>query len=368
MPSQGIPVEQLKNITDNTLNKFERASWVDLDLDLTDYAGFALFTSGRFDRTVRGGVKYQFQALVSSISNTVHIGPYSQIALADNNISSYGEIALRHSLTHFMFDRLEEAAQKGGAALVDLIKMKYAAMLNGHMKTMESVIWGCPAENDAYTPLGFPAFVVMYDSTDATPEDGGFLGTFPYGGGAEWTTAPNGLSPSTYTRAGNYAAKYTTATKGDLFQKMSKGADKTNFRAPSAAMLLVANMPKDTFDRAVYAPYTVIEGARAYAESIQSDNKSKDVDFASTGLKFRNRPFEYVPYLDGVTGAPVYMINHNAIPFLKDPDIQGAYGGTREVGPEMPTTLVRAYLWKWTVGGTDRKKCAVFSTTNKQGT
>jgi hypothetical protein len=233
MPSSGIAIEKIKNITDNTLNNYVRDAVEDLYLDLTKYVGYMLCESGQFDEIMSNGVKKQWQVLVDGLEHDTHVGPYSQITLSDNTISAYAQLAMRHTITHFLMDYLEQDANSSPAALVSLVKLKTQAMMEGHVKSDENWIWSCPAEGDDKTPLGFPAWAVMYDSTDATPESGGFLGTYPYGGGAEWTTSPDGLDLSTNSLAGNWAAKYSSISFDDLVDKMITAADKTNFQAPT---------------------------------------------------------------------------------------------------------------------------------------
>lgn len=368
MPSSGIAIENIKNITDNTLNNYVRDAVNDLYLDLTQYVGYMLCNSGQFDEVMTNGVKKQWQLLVDGLEHDTHVGPYSQITLSDNTISSYAQLAMRHTITHFLMDYLENDANSSPAALVNLVKLKTQAMMEGHVKSDENWIWSCPAQGDDKTPLGIPAWVVMYDSTDSTPAAGGFLGTYPYGGGAEWTTTPDGVDPATYSLAANYAAKYTSVSFDDLVDKMITAADLTNFQAPTAMMQLVKDMPKDTFTRAVYVPHTVKRGLEKLCKSQQSDNKSGDVAFEAGSGKFMGRPIVYVPKLDSVTGAPVYMLNHKALKFLKNPKRDGALGGTKEVSTEQPTSLVRHYLWSRTTICFQRKTQAVLSTTNKQGT
>lgn len=369
MPTAGIPIEQIKNITDNTLNSYMKDVVEDLYLDLTEYVGYRLFSSGQFDENHTGGVYKQWQHVVAGLEHTQAVGAYSQIALSDNNITTFAKQAIRHALTYFIMDMLEDDAQGGGAALVQLVKLKAQVMMESLIKKYEGWVWTCPAENDSLTPLGFPAHVVMYDSTDsaASIAAGGFLGTFPYGGGAEWSTTPSGISPTTYPLAANWAAKYTSPSRDDLVEQMIVAADKTNFQAPTAMMQLIKDMPKDKFTRAVYCDHDAYRGLSKVARAQDGDNKSGDVGIYSDGVQFRGRPVQYVPYLDGVTGSPVYMVNHKSLKFLKNKKRQGWLGGSKEISTEQPTGVVRHHLDTWTMFCPQRKSQAVISTTAKDG-
>ena len=368
MPSSGIAIEQIKNITDNTLNSYMKDVTQDLYLDLTEYVFWTLFSSGQFDENHSGGVYKQWQLLVDGLDHTQAVGPYSQIALSDNSLTTFARQAIRHCLSYFMMDTLENDAQGGGTALVNLVKLKAQAMMESHIKRMEAWGWTCPNEGDDKTPLGFPAHVVKYDSTDATPLVGGLLGTFPVGtGGAEWTTTADGISPTTYAQAANWAQKYAAISRDDLVKKMRKAANKTNFQAPTAMAQLIKDMPKDQFTRAVYTNYDVVEGLADLCEAQDGDNKTKDVAFYDGKAMFRGRPIQYVPYLDADTSDPVYMLNHKSLKFLKNKARQGPLGGTKEVSTEMPTSLVRHYLWTWTTFCPQRRSQAVLSKLDKFG-
>lgn len=367
--STGISIDAITNVTNATLKAYEKSGkWLSIFPDLTNYVGWMLKNSKKFSKPCQGGMPYQWNVQVAGLSTTQHVGAYSKIALSDNEISKTAEVSPRHTLAHFSMDLFEKRAQAGGKMLVDLVEQKYNAMMESHVKTMEPAIWGCPHEDDEKTFLGFATWVVMWATGATTPENGGFIGTLPYGGGAVWTTAPNGLSTTAYTRANNWAAKYTVMSYADAIDKMAAAADKTNFQAPSAFAQLIADMPEEKFTRAVYMGYDEYRDYTNLVRQQDGDNKSGDADYYNGKAQFRGRPVQYVPHLDSVTGDPIYMLHHDSVPFLHDPEVDGKV--IRELTPnsaEQPTTMTKVYGWTHGTVGIARHMNAVLSKTSKEG-
>ena len=168
--------------------------------------------------------------------------------------------------------------------------------------------------------------------------------------------------------AANYAFKYATATKADLIRKARRGANLTNFQAPTAISDLVKREPKGEFTRAVFTNDAVYDDLTDIAESQDSNIKSGDITEYEGRVKFRKRPVIRVPYLNADASNPFYCLNFKALRVLKDPSREGPLGNTREVSTEQVTTMVRPYMWKKTWICFERKSQMVGSLLNKQGT
>ena len=203
----------------------------------------------------------------------------------------------------------------GAAQIVELVRIRRNDAMIDLAKHMEQRFWSKPADNtDTKRIFGVP-YWISYGSTASSE---GFEGGNPNGfsGGAA------GLPVATVPNWQNYSANYTSITKEDLIRKWRKAATFTNFKPP------VPGNPYVTGDRyGYYTSYAVIGPLEEQLEA-QNDNLGNDIASKDGKLLFRQVPVNWVPQLEGRTGAPIYGINWAS---LRVGFLSGEY--MREEGP-----------------------------------
>jgi len=140
---------------------------------------------------------------------------------------------VRHVNAHYIYDQRLPAFQRGGTAIVNLVRTKYVGMMVSFYEYLEEVLWSKPDDSaDTKTPFGV-AYWVVKNATE------GFSGGNPSG----FTSGAADIDSDTYTRWKNYTAQYTNITKEDLVRKMRRAARQVAFRSPvSHAVPSLASM------------------------------------------------------------------------------------------------------------------------------
>jgi hypothetical protein len=205
-----------------------------------------------------------------------------------------GSCPVRHVNAHYIYDQHEPDFQRGGTAIVDLVKTRYIGMMVSFYELMETFLWSKPADSsDDKTPFGL-AYWVTKSATE------GFNGGNPAG----FTDGRAGISTVAYPRFANWTANYTVPTKDDLIRKMRRAHRTTQFRSPvSHATPSVGGM-----SNGIYTNDTVIG---LLEEVLEQNNMSLGNDLAGKEGKvlFKSTPLTYAPKLDADTTDPVYMLD-----------------------------------------------------------
>jgi hypothetical protein len=213
------------------------------------------------------------------------------------------EVPVRHVNAHYIYDQREPDFQRGGLAIVDIVKSKYVGMMVSLHEYLETVLWSKPADSsDVKTPWG-----LAYWLTRSTTE--GFNGGNPTG----FTSGKGGIDQSTYSRWANWTAQYAAITPEDLVRKMRTAHRKSQFRSPVSH----ATPDLGAMRNGIYTNSDVI----GYMEEIlESNNMNLGNDIASKDGRttFKSTPITYAPKLDDDSADPVYMLDwkHLAIGVL----------------------------------------------------
>lgn len=369
MATPGIAVKSILDVTNTTLRKFKKVSWVDLSLPLQKYPAFQRFLTDRYAETLSGGHEIQWQVQVANLGNAQHIGAFSVTDLHDRNTMINAYTDWRVSNTHMIIDKLMKLANRGEEQLVDLVLQKKHAAWNDMAALIEDTFWDCPAESDDLTPLGIFAWIVAYATADAATADDNdtdkFLGTFPFGGGTVWGTSPDHVSPTTYPANTNWAAKYTSVSESDLILKIREGMDKTSFTAPVAYNALV-KQDSDTMDAEFYMPRSVKRKIEDLAKSQNSQITNGDVAWADGRAKIRDRELTWIPKLDSITGDPVIQCNWDAFKVVKQADMDMDQTGPDIVGMDQHTTIATHWDQGWTTKCEVKRMQAIYTTVSKE--
>ena len=272
-----------------------RGAFLDLQTDLTDHVAVREMWKGR-KKTFVGGDDWEFQAQIDHNHSARTVGLYETDGTSSTDTMITMKVQPRHINAHYIYDQREPAFQRGGIAIVDLVKTRYIAMMVSLYELMETILWGKPATiADERTPFG-----VEYWVTKTATE--GFNGLDPTG----FPAGRAGKSSTTYPRWASYGSPYEAIAKEDLVRKMRRGHRKTQFRSPvSHAQPTLGSMRNG-----VYTNDTVIG---IMEELLESQNMNLGNDLASKDGRtlFKGTPITYAPKLDDDTENPVYTLDWN---------------------------------------------------------
>jgi hypothetical protein len=292
----GLAFSEIADAVLLTQNKLiQRGAFVDMQTDLQDHVAVREMWQGR-KKVFEGGENWEYEVQMDHNHSARAVGLYEQDGSSLHDTMVKGEIPPRHVNAHYLFDLREKAFQRGGTAIVDLIKTKYVAMMVSFYEYLEEILWSKPTDStDLKTPYGLTYWVVK----NATE---GFNGADPSG----FAAGRGGILSSTYTRYKNYTGTYAGAagiSKTDLLRKMRRAHRKTKFRSPVSHATPNINM-----GNGVYTNDTVIG---IMEEILEDQNMNLGNDLASKDGKtlFKGTPVTYAPYLDNDTQNPVYMLD-----------------------------------------------------------
>ena len=277
-------------LTQNLMVK--RGAFVDMQTDLTDHVAVREMWKAR-KKVFDGGEAWDFSVQMDHNHSTRAVGLYEQdgSSLADTMVR--GEVQPRHINSHYIYDLREKAFQRGGTAIVDLLKTRYVAMMVSLFEYLEEKLWTKPTDSsDLLTPYGI-AYWVTRSATE------GFNGGNPSG----FTSGRGGISTDTYPRFANWTAQYATISKQDLIRKMRKAMRLIGFKS-----VVNHSQPEMLSGRGIYMNE---ETLGLFEEQAEAQNMSLGNDLASKDGRtlFKSTPLTYVPYLDSDSTDPVYMLD-----------------------------------------------------------
>lgn len=285
----GIPFSEIDDavlLTQNTLIK--RGAFTDLQTDLTDHVAVREMWQNR-SKTFIGGENWEWEAQVDHNHSARAVDLFETDGSAITDTMIQGTVAPKHLNAHYIYDQREKAFQRGGTAIVDLIKTRYVGMMVSWFEFLEELLWS--ETDDTTKPQGIP-YWVQKDTSE------GFHGTDPASG------ARGGISSATYSRWANYTGEYSDVSKTDLIRKMRSMHRRIRFRSPvSHAQPTLGKMRNG-----IYVNDTVIG---LMEEVLEENNMNLGNDLASKDGKtvFKSTPITYAPYLNNDDENPVYMLD-----------------------------------------------------------
>jgi hypothetical protein len=277
--------------TQNTFIK--RGAFVDMQTDLTDHVAVREMWKGR-QKAFEGGLAWEFELQMDHNHSARTVGLYETDGSSLTDGLKKGTVDMRHVNAHYLYDQRENAFQRGGSEIVDLVRTRYIGMIVSLYELLEEILWSKPTDSsDAKTPFGL-AYWVTKSATE------GFNGGNPAG----FADGRAGISSVTYPRFQNWTARYAEITKQDLIRKMRRAHRKTQFRSPiSHAVPSLAGM-----SNGIYTNDAVIG---LLEEVLEANNMSLGNDIASRDgrVMFKGTPLTYAPKLDGDSTDPIYMLD-----------------------------------------------------------
>lgn len=290
----GIPYSDIDDAVLLTQNRLvKRGAFVDMQTDLTDHIAVReMWKSHR--KEFIGGENWEFEVQMDHNHSAKAVGLYETDGSSINDTMKKGEVPPRHVNAHYLYDLREKAFQRGGVAIVDLVKTRYTAMIISFYELLEDFLWSKPTDSsDEKTPYGL-AYWVVKNATE------GFNGGNPSG----FTDGRAGISTGDYARFANWTAQYAAVTKEDLVRKMRKAHRKTQFRSPVSHSTPVLGGMRN----GIYTGDTVIG---ILEELLEDQNMNLGNDIASKDGKtlFKSTPITYAPKLDDDSSDPIYMLD-----------------------------------------------------------
>jgi hypothetical protein len=278
-------------LTQNML--IQRGAFVDMQTDLSDHVAVREIWRGR-QKKFEGGVDWEFDVQMDHNHSARTVGLYESDGSSVGDTMKMGKVGIRHVNAHYIYDQREPSFQRGGTAIVDLVKTKYVAMMVSFYELLEELLWGKPADStDTKTPYGV-AYWIVKNATE------GFKGGNPAG----FSDGRAGISTTEYPRFANYTAQYSAVSKDDLLRKMRRAHRQSKFRSPVSH----ATPSLGSMSNGIYTVDTVIG---LLEELLEAQNMDLGNDLASKDGRclFKGTPLTYVPKLDADTTNPVYMID-----------------------------------------------------------
>ena len=271
----------------------KRGAFLDLQTDLADHVAVREMWEKR-RKKFAGGDPWRFEAQVDHNHSARTVGLWETDASALTDTMIKGEVHARHINAHYEYDQREPEFQRGGHAIVDLVRTRYVGMKVSLFELMEEILWGKPDDStDNKTPFGIEFWVLKH-------ADEGFTGQNPEG----FDSGRAGIDSTTYGRWSNWAAQYAAITKEDLIRKMRRAHRKTRFRSPvSHAVPELGKMGNGI--------YTNDEVIGIMEEILEANNMNLGNDLASKDGRtaFKSTPVQYAPYVDNDAQNPVYMLD-----------------------------------------------------------
>lgn len=271
----------------------KKGAFLDLQTDLQDHVAVREMWEGR-QKKFDGGHPWRFEAQVDHNHSARAVGLYETDGSALTDTMIQGSVPVRHVNAHYIYDQREPDFQRGGHAIVDLVKTRYVAMMVSFYEYLEAVLWGKPDDStDEKTPFGLQ-YWILRNATE------GFNGENPDG----FAGGRASIDSTTYSRWANWASQYEAVSKEDLIRRMRRGHRKTKFRSPvSHAVPDLAKMKNGI--------YTNDDVIGIMEELLEDQNMNLGNDLASKDGRtlFKSTPVQYVPYLDDDAQDPVYMID-----------------------------------------------------------
>ena len=271
----------------------KRKAFVDMQTDLSDHVAVREMWKNR-KKVFAGGNDWRIDYQMDHNHSARAVGLYESDGGSIRDTMVKGTISPRHVTADYIYDLREPAFQRGGVAIVDLVKTKYTGMMVSFYEVLEEFLWGKPEDsNDNTTPYGLAYWVTKNDTE-------GFHGGNPAG----FPQGRAGISTDVYPRYANYTGKYDEVSKKDLIRKMRNAARKTKFRSPVSHA--VPNL--GATGNGIYMNNDTIG---LFEEALEAQNMNLGNDVASKDGRtvFKGTPLTYAPYLDEDSTDPVYMLD-----------------------------------------------------------
>jgi len=290
----GIPISQIDDavlMTQNGLVK--RGAFVDMQTDLTDHVAVREMWKKKKHK-FEGGINWETSYQMDHNHSAKPVGLFEEDGSSINDVMVKSEVDQRHLNAHYTYDQREKDFQRGGLAIVDLVKGRYVQMMVSFYEMLEDILWTKPVDStDLKTPFGIAYWVVKNAAI-------GFNGGNPAG----FAAGRGGIDSSVYPRYSNYTGQYTNVSKQDLIKKMKTACRKIKFRS----VVSHAQPSGGGMANGIYMNEETVSLMEDILDT-QNMNLGNDVASSSNRSLFKGRDMTYVPYLDNDSTDPIYLLD-----------------------------------------------------------
>lgn len=287
----GLRPEDIDDLVELTLHKFDKDRWVDISLSMREY--FAYENMLLRDRIgVDGGDQLQWQVKVRNAGSAKMTGMYATDDVKVADVMKHCNLSWKKATCNMAYDIDEEGFNSPSAVrIANMINVRRHAALTDFAELLEERFWGLPydttSDSEVVKPHGVPYWIVR----NATK---GFNGALPIvASGYSGHSSVGGLSPSTYANWRNYTGQFAAISKRDLVRLLREATVKCNFKAPVSHPSPVPQSPRYV----IATVYDVIARMEEIAEQ-QNQNLGNDVASKDGQALFRRIPMHAIPYLE----------------------------------------------------------------------
>lgn len=243
--------------------------------------------------TFDGGHGIKRTLLTRTGQSAQHIGLAEEDTVSIVDLLEQIDVPWRHLDANWAFIRQETLINRGKALVTNIVKPRRTAALIDIAQELEEKAWSSPSATNKTDPYGIPYWVVRNANT-------GFYGGLPAG-----HTTIAGIDLDAVPQFKNYTAIYTAISRDDLVRKMRAAHLYCGFKSPVTVQEFRRNQR--------YRVYCGYEEQLSIEDVATNQNENLGPDVASMdGLTvFKRIPILGIPILNGASGSPVYMIDHN---------------------------------------------------------
>lgn len=360
-----IQADQIDGLIKTTQRHIERDRKASIAERLTKYVGVTnLFKPNKV--TVTDGYGIEWNMTTDHSNTAMQVGLFDTIAPATAIHQVRFNLPWRHSRAHVSWDLREIAMNRSPARILNYIKEKIFEMDVAWLELLEGQIWNAPVAGDDQSVMGIGYWIfspqdagtsvaaTAWASTSTGARVNLNLAAFPAGAG--------NVSRVTYGRSAPWYQNYVAVTYGDLFKKMRRGFDETDFETPVSYSKL-----QDGNTR--FGIYCTQEDQRSAADEcrLQNENVGTDLAYYDGKAMIRGVAITGVPKINEIDAAkatpthPFIQIDWSQKrPFC----LEGFenYETTETGGSNQPLTVTRVRYSTWNMRSWNGKTHALYTT------
>ncbi len=288
-----IQATNLNDLVQTTLPFLNEPNYTEIATDVRRFTVFDRLVLKQKQVKVGKSIQWDVMVNTTDTAQNVGLGGEDNLFIADTMIQ--GSADWRNTTANWSLIGQEIDMNGEPARIVDLIKERRHSAMLALAVLMERNFWGPPVDiTDNVTPWGVNTWIVK----NATE---GFNGGAPSG----YTTI-GGINPTTYARWKNWTFQYSAVTQDDFIAKLWKASEYTNFKSPINYPSTRTGTTED--EMAYYTNYALFASLKQILHS-QNEDLGPDIDPFGTGLMYRGRNVEVIPFLDADTTNPFYGID-----------------------------------------------------------
>lgn len=322
--------DQLTDLANLTLSKFERRRWTDISLPLQQYVSAQMFDKKKIQES--GGKDIVFQVQLKNTGLAVNTGMFAQDVTGVEDVTASGTVPWTKQSVNFSYDVDEPGFQSSKEELVSILAVREHDAYNSLHELNEENLWSAPTGTTDTRPMGIPFWIQQSTTTVA----GAFQGLNPAG----FSSGAAGISTTANTGWRNWSFGYTQVSIDDAVKRMKKAISFTRFIPPHK----YPELSYGGSDYMIYTTYAVQEALERLAET-RNDNLQNDVARYVDNTLVAGIPTRWVPYLEeNTTNGPIYGVCWKYFrPYVK----KGAYMRPTRVPAPNQHTVRRVFYDTW---------------------